>query len=138
MKVFIALVFAFLVAAAPLQAAEKAAFSSIHAELPLMPGLVEKPDSLVMFDKPEGRIAEITMTSAKSQIEVLGFYRETLPSLGWYGENPQIWTRGGEQLTIRFNDDRSVVFHIEPASSRGRSSFRDSTVAPAPAWEGKK
>lgn len=137
MKKFIASALVLLLFAAPALAENAVVYSSIHNELPLMAGMAEKPDSVVMFDKPEGRIAEVTMTTTKSQIEILGYYRETLPPLGWYGENPQVWTQGGEQLTIRFNPDRSVVFQLAPVSKRGKS-FRDDSVAPAPAWEKKQ
>jgi hypothetical protein len=95
-------------------------YSSIAADLPLMPGLTEKDDSLVLFDKAEGRIAEITMTGPHAQIAVLDYYGRTLPALGWHAENPQIWRRAGEQLTLRFNADKSVTFHIEPQPKPGR------------------
>lgn len=115
-------VFAFvclLCATLPAAAAE-VQYSSILSDLPLMPGLVEKPETLVMFDKPEGRIAEIAMTAPTGQIEVLAYYRETLPALGWRGENPQIWRRQGQQLTLRFAADRGVIFQLAPISVRGQ------------------
>lgn len=115
----------------------KVVYSSIASDLPLMPGMVEKPDSLVMFDAPEGRIAEITMTTVHGQIDVLNYYKDALPALGWYAENPQVWTREGEMLTIRFGADKTVLFHIEPAAKRApRSSFgkQDDNNAPAPHW----
>lgn len=110
------------------------AYSSIAADLPLMPGLTERPDSLVLFDKAEGRIAEITMTSTQSQIDVLAYYAETLPALGWYAENPQVWRRRGEELTVRFNDDKSVTFHLEPQSPAGRSRLDKAPGPAAPDW----
>ena len=112
-------------------------YSSIASDLPLMPGMVEKADSVVMFDAPEGRIAEVTMTAPHGQIDVLKYYTDTLPALGWRAENPQIWVREREQLTIRFGADKTVIFHIEPATARAPSgSFgkQKDNNAPAPSW----
>lgn len=109
--------FALLLFCAPVAALAEPApqYSSIASDLPLMPGLTEKAESLVLFDKSEGRIAEITMAAAPSQIEILEYYAKALPELGWRAENPQIWRRKGEQLTIRFNTpERLVTFHLEP------------------------
>ncbi len=109
-------------------------YSSIAADLPLMPGLSEKPDSLVLFDKTEGRIAEITMTATPSQIAILEYYAETLPALGWHAENPQIWRRRDEQLTLRFNADKTLTFQLEPHKAAGRSSFGNPKSPTAPEW----
>lgn len=90
-------------------------YSSIASDLPLMPGMVEKPDTLVMFDTPEGRIAEISMDCPHGEVDVLKFYEETLPALGWRAENPQVWSRSSaEMLTIRFTGQRGVTFHLQP------------------------
>lgn len=89
-------------------------YSRIASDLPLMPGMVEKPETLVMFDTPEGRIAEIAMECPHGEVKVLDYYRETLPALGWRAENPQVWSRGEELLTIRFTGQRGVTFHLQP------------------------
>lgn len=105
-------------------------YSSIASDLPLMPGMVEKPETLVMFDTPEGRIAEISMDCPHGEIEVLAYYRETLPALGWRAENPQVWSRRSEEmLTIRFTGQRGVTFHLEPLPPEVRSHHKS-----APNW----
>lgn len=104
-------------------------YSSIASDLPLMPGMAEKPDTLVMFDTPEGRIAEIAMDCPHGEVEVLKYYREVLPALGWYGENPQVWTRGDEELSIRFSGQRGVIFHIQPLPPGQRGGHKA-----APNW----
>ncbi len=104
-------------------------YSSIASDLPLMPGMQEKPDTLVMFDTPEGRIAEIAMDCPHGEVEVLKYYGETLPALGWRGENPQVWSRDQELLTIRFTGQRAVVFHLQPLPPEVRSRHKA-----APGW----
>lgn len=134
MKAFFRLIaLCLFLAAAPALAAQ---YSSILSDLPLMPGLTEKPDSIVMFDKPEGRIAEITMTTARSQLDVLSYYREALPALGWYAENPQVWKRKGEILTLRFTG-HDVIFHLAPAHPRAGAVEGAAPIAPgiAPGWK---
>ena len=51
-------------------------------DVPLMAGLVDRPDAALVFDKPSGRIVEAYATSASSRAEVVAFYAETLPELG--------------------------------------------------------
>lgn len=105
-------------------------YSSIANDLPLMPGMVEKPKTLVLFDTPEGRIAEISMDCPHGEVEVLKYYSETLPALGWRAENPQVWSRRSEEmLTIRFTGQRGVTFHIQPISPEVRSRHKA-----APNW----
>lgn len=105
-------------------------YSSIASDLPLMPGMEEKPETLVMFDTPEGRIAEISMDSPHGEVEVLKYYGETLPALGWRAENPQVWSRRSEELlTIRFTGQRGVTFHIQPIPPEVRNRHKS-----APNW----
>lgn len=105
-------------------------YSSIASDLPLMPGMEEKPETLVMFDTPEGRIAEISMDCPHGEVEVLKYYGETLPALGWRAENPQVWSRRSEELlTIRFTGQRGVTFHIQPIPPEVRSRHKS-----APNW----
>lgn len=105
-------------------------YSSIASDLPLMPGMVEKPDTLVMFDTPEGRIAEISMDCPHGEVEVLKYYEDTLPALGWRAENPQVWSRNNEELlTIRFTGQRGVAFHLQPLPPEVRGRHKA-----APNW----
>ena len=105
-------------------------YSSIASDLPLMPGMVEKPDTLVMFDTPEGRIAEISMDCPHGEVDVLKYYEDTLPALGWRAENPQVWSRRSEEmLAIRFTGQRGVTFHLQPISPEVRTRHKA-----APNW----
>lgn len=90
-------------------------YSSIVDDLPLMPGMREIAESVVIFDKPEGRIASVRVENIIPRVNVTAYYTETLPPLGWYVENPQIYTRDGQMLTIRFDTPTSVLFELAPA-----------------------
>ena len=63
---------------------EKQAFFEVLPALPLMEGLKEDKESTFIFDKPDGQIVEVTVSSATlSYEEVLEFYASSLPQLGW-------------------------------------------------------
>lgn len=69
---------------ANVQAAETAQFFSSVPDMPLMDGLTELTDQTVVFDKPEGRIVEsVALIEGPAPDNVLRFYNETLPQLGW-------------------------------------------------------
>lgn len=96
-------------------AAQDVAYSRILNDLPIMPGLAEDPDSLVIFDAPEGRIAEVTLSGNLSPTAVLDYYRSTLPELGWQAQSAKHYTRDGQTLSLRVEKGR-FVFHLVPLS----------------------
>jgi len=53
------------------------------ADLPIAPGLAERPDEALVFDKPDGRIVEVVATGVTPMAEVEEFYKQVLPALGW-------------------------------------------------------
>ncbi len=69
-------------------------------DLPLMEGLSEDTEALLVFDKPSGRIVEAYATGAVSRAAVAKFYAETLPQLGWRAAAELTFTREGETLRI--------------------------------------
>ena len=95
-------------------------YSSIMDDLPLMPGMREMPETLVIFDKPEGRIASARVESIIPKVNVTAYYTETLPALGWYPENPQIYVRDNQILTIRFDTPTSILFELAPVPPHKR------------------
>ncbi len=65
-------------------AVETPQFFSSVPDMPLMDGLTELTDQTVVFDKPEGRIVEsVALIEGPAPANVLSFYNETLPQLGW-------------------------------------------------------
>ena len=91
--------FAFLVLA-PVAHAESGTFVAGVEDLPLMPGLAEVRDAGVVFDKPGGRIVEAYAEGSVGRSEVIGFYRQTLPQLGWRSLGDTAYQREGERLEI--------------------------------------
>lgn len=81
--------------------AEDRFFSAVE-DLPVMPGLAERADSTVVFQKPEGRIVEMTAEGAVSREAVVQFYDRVLPQLGWAREKDGSFRREAEKLRIAF------------------------------------
>ena len=76
-------------------------FSSLIADFPIMTGLEEMPQSAVQFDKPEGRISQITLKSTTpKKHDIDSFYIQTLPQLGWNKVGNSAWRRDAEILRI--------------------------------------
>jgi len=76
------------------------AFLSVIDDVPLMPGLTERPDAAVVFDKPEGRIVEAEATGRLARAEVLKFYAASLPQLGWRARGEGRFLREREELAL--------------------------------------
>ena len=55
-------------------------------DLPLMPGLTERPESAVVFDHATGQVATAVASGPVEPAAVRQFYRRTLPPLGWVPE----------------------------------------------------
>lgn len=93
-------------------------------DLPLMPGLVEAPDTSVVFDTPSGRIVQTEATGQMSPERVLAFYAQTLPQLGWRSLEAGLFRREDEVLRIEFDKvgDRgmTVRFALSPVTEVGK------------------
>ncbi|HEX9789119.1 MAG TPA: hypothetical protein VGA60_00540 [Kiloniellales bacterium] len=98
-------------------AADGAGFVAGVEDLPLMAGLADVANAGVVFDKPGGRIVEAYAEGAVSRADVLGFYRQTLPQLGWQTAGETAFTREGERLEIVIlgsDGDLVVRFTLQP------------------------
>ena len=101
-----------------------AGFLSAAPDVPLAAGLEELADGVMVFDKPQGRIVQITTVpnGQAAARDIRDFYRASLPNLGWQsvGEgdaaNAALLTfrRKGEILRLTFSADL-VVFDLAPA-----------------------
>ncbi|MFQ5764891.1 MAG: hypothetical protein ACE5GT_08185 [Rhodospirillales bacterium] len=80
------------------------AFVSAIDDLPVMPGLVEDLDAAMVFDSPAGRIVEAFAQGNVRAPDVLAFYAETLPQLGWRPSGTGVFRREQEILTVEFPD----------------------------------
>ena len=86
-------------------AEEAAVFSST------MPGLVEMEDQALMFDKAEGRIAEVTaVLESGNAADVKAYYAHSLPQFGWISVSDTVYKRDGETLAIGFEELEGSVY----------------------------
>lgn len=87
-------------------------FLSVADDVPLMPGLTEKPGAVV-FDKPDGRIVEVDASGPVQRRRVEEFYAAALPQLGWARDREGMFAREGERLSLGFTGrDGQLVVHI--------------------------
>lgn len=89
-------------------------------DMPLMPGLSQVAGNSVLFDTPQGRIVQASAIGAVKSADVLKFYAETLPQLGWSSVSKGEFQREGEMLTLEFKDappNLEVRFFVEPVKS---------------------
>ncbi len=108
-------------------AAAQADYSSVITDLPLMPTMKEDPSKIVAFDTPDGRILETTAETTAQLKQVLGYYGQTLPSLGWklIKGTYNVYNREKEMLTIEVFQKPGaqgvylVQFKIAPAPKGG-------------------
>ncbi|HXV74123.1 MAG TPA: hypothetical protein VD713_05275, partial [Sphingomonadales bacterium] len=84
--------------------------------VPVMEGLSEVPDSLVVFDKEEGRLIEAALAGGVAPEDAAAFYREALFQLGWAldAETPAMlgFSREGERLLIEFEEGRPLTLRF--------------------------
>ena len=86
-------------------------------DVPLMPGLTAVADAGMVFDTPGGRIVESYGTGTLNRGEVIGFYAETLPALGWTAMSEVRYVREGEVLVLDLfgpDGDLLVRFTLAP------------------------
>jgi len=102
---------------APVASVAGEAFVSSVEDLPLMPGLLEDKPAGLTFDSAGGRIVEAYATGRVEEDEVLQFYGETLPQLGWTAEASALFHRGGETLRLDFQRGAkglTVHYYLSP------------------------
>ena len=114
----ITLAFAGFAAAAAL--AQGALLACVE-DLPLMPGLIERTEKSLVFDKPGGRIVEAEAFGRLERGAVETFYAQTLPALGWVAQGAGVYRRDEEVLRLEFGRESgslSVRFTINPCAQR--------------------
>jgi hypothetical protein len=92
----------FLLAAVPQGALASGQFLSAIDDLPLMAGLEEVDGGMMVFDSASGRLVEVLTTGYVGKGDVLRYYSETLPQLGWLETGPGQFSREGEMLRLEF------------------------------------
>jgi len=92
-------------------------FLSNVEDLPLMSGLTEDTASGLAFDTADGRIVDAYAHGKVSREQVVSFYGETLPQLGWKVESATQFARRGERLRLDFaqaTDGLTVHYSLSP------------------------
>src|SRR5215471_18928619 len=103
---------ALLLVVSPRSASSVDGFLSIVEDLPLMSGLTEDTGSGVAFDTAGGRIVDAYAHGRVSERQVVDFYGETLPQLGWKAEGKTQYARNGERLRLEFTQsDGGLMVH---------------------------
>jgi len=69
-------------------------------DVPVLLDLEEITEEAVMFDKPSGRIAQVSARTYLSQAKILNAYKATLPELGWKQTSESKYVREKEILSI--------------------------------------
>ena len=106
-----------LICLAPMATARS--FLSTIADVPLADGLEELPDAGFVFDKPQGRIVQLTAShnAEITQQALMAFYQNSLPNLGWQPSQSSLglltFKRRGEILRLTFTADL-VIFDLTP------------------------
>jgi hypothetical protein len=97
-----------------------AAFVAGIEDLPLMPGLNETNTESVVFATPTGRIIQAIASGEVTRQQVMKFYGETLPELGWCIRGAGVFLREGELLLVEVSEEQgsatTVRFTVEPAA----------------------
>lgn len=91
-------------------------FLSGAEDVPLPPTLTEAPGSGMVFDSPQGRIVEADATGDMTEAQVIAFYAQTLPQLGWTRISDTEYRSETEtlRLTIRPKQPLTVHYNLAP------------------------
>ena len=87
----------------------------IHAieDLPLPPHFVVDGDLTTSFETDEGRIVDVYARTRGVYTDVVAFYRETLPQLGWKALDDHHYRRENEQLMLDITPEEVPEFKRE-------------------------
>ena len=89
-------------------------------DIPTYKNMVHVEDSLVMFDKINGRFVSTEIIGSYNYAEVSEFYKKILPNLGWNLITKNLYRRGEESLELEYKLDGKllrVLFNISPNKS---------------------
>lgn len=100
------------------EATEETVFFSEIKDIPVMEGLTELKKEALIFDKPWGRIVQVQAVGDVDQDQVLMFYWQTLPSLGWTRLVSGKFAREGELLLVdiqqKSKNETVLILQLEP------------------------
>ena len=86
-------------------------------DIPIFKEMEYVEDSLVLFDKVDGRYVSSEINGRYEKSEITDFYNKILPNLGWENSGYLIFKRGSEVLEMRLSENEdivTVIFSIYP------------------------
>lgn len=94
---------AFLILSMPVGHAATPEFFAGLVDVPVMPGLMQEPEQAVVFDAPGGRVVQAQAYAGPgiTKDAIMGFYKASLPQLGWVLKEDGRFVRDGERLDIK-------------------------------------
>ena len=79
-------------------------------DIPLYKKMEYVEDSLILFDKIDGRYVSVEINGDYEEAEVIEFYKMILPNLGWRETKPLIFKRNNETLEIICKREKEKIF----------------------------
>ncbi len=86
-------------------------------DIPLFKNMEYVEDSLVLFDKVDGRYVSTEISGNYNYEEVVSFYKKILPNLGWKETKPLTFERAEEILELKTTINKneiSIIFSVYP------------------------
>lgn len=75
-------------------------------DVPVMQGMEEMQDYILVFDKPEGRIIETLVHTDNIPVDdIRSYYSQTLPQLGWQKTSSDEFVREQEKLSMQYEKE---------------------------------
>ena len=79
-------------------------------DIPLYKKMEYVEDSLILFDKIDGRYVSVEINGDYGEEEVIDFYKTILPNLGWLEKKSLIFHRNNEILEIISRKEKERIF----------------------------
>ena len=79
-------------------------------DIPLYKKMEYVEDSLILFDKIDGRYVSVEINGDYGEEEVVDFYKTILPNLGWLEKKSLIFHRNNEILEIISRKEKERIF----------------------------
>ena len=79
-------------------------------DIPLYKKMDYVEDSLILFDKIDGRYVSVEISGDYEEKEVIEFYKKILPNLGWNEKKYLIFNRNNETLEITSKREKEKIF----------------------------
>ena len=87
------------------------------SDVPAYKKMINVKDSLVLFDKLDGRYVSSEIVGDYEEVEVRKFYGKVLPNLGWEEINKDHFRRDNEIMEIKYMNEKNslrLIFSITP------------------------